>query len=169
MKGLFIGFSVASLMLFAACGGDKPAATQPTTDSVDIVNTVPEWKDADSTIYGRADGFGQGGFTLIAEDGRELELTLTSDRKGTAGYGTIYGERNDTARYAVTTRDNDEALNVMINLSQLEKFVGNYEIYNCHLILNDGENRDWVEIEELTDTLFRAKGKSGKAYVFRNK
>lgn len=167
MKGLFVVCTVATLALFTACGGNNKADRQVADDSLKVVNTVPEWTEADSTIYGHADGFGQGGFTLVADDGSEWELALTSENDKGNEYGIIYGERNDTARYAITTRDNNEALGVMINLSQLNKFVKDYDIYNCHLILKDGENRDWVEIEELNDTVFRAKGKSGKSYVLR--
>lgn len=169
MKKIFWGVGVASMLLCAACGGNGSngdAARQQ--DSVATGDMLPEQTEPDSTIYGRADGFGQGGCTLITKDGRELELTLTDETEA-GRHAAIYGTRNDTASYAVTLRADGEAVDVMINLSQLNRFVTDYEIYNCHLMLKRGDGRDWVEITELSDTLFRAKGKSGEEYTLRNR
>ena len=71
-----------------------------------------------------------------------VNLTLLSHatKSGEGHYGVIYGDREDTARYAVTTRNNDECLGVMINLSQLDKFIkGQYSIYNCRLVFVYGK------------------------------
>lgn len=157
-------------LLCAACGDRKSESkVQGGADSVvtPIVDNVPRWTDKDSTVYGRADGFGQSAFTLITADGRELDVALTSDEEG-AHHGVIYGDREDTARYALTTRDDGENLGVMINLSQLDKFIkGQYEIYNCHLILKINGARDMVDIKELNDHVFVAKGNSGKIYKYK--
>lgn len=160
---------LSALLFLSACSGNKTKSGEA-SDSVDSTmtesySTVPEWEDKDSTIYGRAEGFGQSAFTLVANDGREFDIALTSE-KDDDPYGEIYGDREDTARYAVTTRDNDENLSVMINLSQLEKYTKDYEIYNCHLILNDNGRRDLVTIIELNDSIFSAKGLSGKDYLY---
>lgn len=167
MRKIFWGIGLTAMLLCAACGGrgsdgeDARPQTQEQDSDMIIEQTVP-----DTTIYGRADGFGQSGCTLITDDGRELELALT-DEASQKSYATIYGQRNDTARYAVTLRDDGESVAVMINLSQLNRFVADYEIYNCHLILKDKQARDWVEITEFSDTLFCAKGRSGKEYKLR--
>lgn len=159
------------LLLLAGCNGKQ--AKQEREFGVQygdtaMVNTVPEWEEADSTIYGYSDGFGQSAFTLITESGEEYDLSLTSS-DAQAPYGQIYGDREDSAYYALTTRDNNEAVGVLINLSQLEKFTKNYSIYNGHLILEEGEKRDLVEIKELNDHVFRAEGKSGRIYEFKRK
>lgn len=98
---------IASLALFVACGdGKKGQAEQDTSDSlaVPVKEDLSCWTNKDSTIYGRADGFGQSAFTLLTSDGRELDIALTCDEEGEGHYGVIYGDREDTARYAVTTR-----------------------------------------------------------------
>ncbi len=172
MRKVFSCALLLGVVFFAACNGDKKekSTTEAAKDtlSVEASSTVPDWQERDSTVYGQADGFGQGGLTLVTDDGRELELTLTDESGGREHYGTVYGDRDDTARYAVTTRAGGEAVGVMINLTQLERFTKNYEIYNCHLVLKgEGGLRDLVDILELSDQSFVAKGRSGKVYRFR--
>lgn len=167
----FLCFLAALLpLLLAGCGQGKSSDNNQVTDTIldsgQIVDTAPAWDDSDTTIYGRADGFGMSAFTLIGDDNREYDVSLTAEDGG-SHYGHIYGDRNDTARYAMTTYGAGESLDVLINLSQLEKFTKNYEIHNAHLVLRNGESRDLVDIIELCDTIFRAKGKSGREYVFR--
>ena len=78
MKGILVVCTVATLAFLTACGGNNKAGRQVADDSLKVINTVPEWTEADSTIYGHADGFGQGGFTLVADDGSEWELATTN-------------------------------------------------------------------------------------------
>lgn len=157
-------------LLLAGCGQGKSSDSSQISDTIlnsdQIIDTAPVWEDSDTTIYGRADGFGMSAFTLISDDNREYDVSLTAEEAG-GHYGRIYGDRNDTARYAMTMYEAEQSLDVLINLSQLEKFTKNYEIHNAHLILKNGESRDLVDIIELCDTIFRAKGKSGREYVFR--
>ncbi len=170
MKKVFMFAAVLFSLMLSSCGKGKSSDKHGNTDSIaapaQIIDTAPQKSMPDSTVYGRSEGFGMSAFTLVTEDGREFDIALTSET-GEPRYGKIYGDRSDTARYAMTTRHDNEELDVLINLSQLEKFISNYEIYNCHVIIKDGRNRDWVEIEELNDSIFRAKGKSGKNYEFR--
>lgn len=169
MTRLFALSLLIGVLLLSSCNGnrsqqaDAPTAIDSTT--TEGAGGLPEWDDKDTTIYGRADGFGQSAFTFITGDGRELDIALTSE-DGNDHYGTIYGDREDTARYAVTTRDNNESLGVMINISQLEKFTKDYEIHNGHLVLYDNGHRDLVEIQTLDDHSFVAQGRSGKTYRF---
>lgn len=170
MARFFVCSLLIGVLLMGSCSGrqDKPADAGGAIDSslTDNIGGVPEWDDKDSTIYGRADGFGQSAFTFITKDGRELDIALTAEDENRR-YGVVYGDREDTARYAVTTRDNDENLSVMINLSQLDKFTKAYEIHNCHLVLYDNGQRELVEIQTLDDHTFVAKGRSGKVYSFK--
>lgn len=155
-------------LILAGCGQGRTSGNGQTPDtlqdSVQTVDTAPVWEDSDTTIYGRADGFGMSAFTLITDDNHEYDIAFTDDK---GHHGHIYGTRDDTARYAMTTYKGGETLDVLINLSQLDSFTKNYEIHNAHLVLTEGKNRDLVEITELCDTIFRAKGKSGREYVFR--
>ncbi len=156
------------LMLLAACGGGKSGEQESTiaadTTMIQGADAITGWADADTTIYGRANGFGQSALTLITPSGQELDLRLTADSTEER-YASIYGDREDTARYALTTRDNGDAVSVLINLSQLERFTTNYEIHNCHLVLiGDDGAKEIVEILQLDDHTFRAKGESGKSY-----
>lgn len=170
MKNLY---SVSLLLLSAllwSCGGNVEKKTEEAADtlSAEQAPKVPVVDSPDTTVYGRADGFGQGGFALVADDGRLLELSLTSETDGSIDghYARIYGDRDDTARYAVTIRPDGEAAGTVINLSQLNRFTSHYRIHNGTVIITDGENEDPVEIEQLDDHNFKAKGKSGKTYRF---
>lgn len=162
--------ALVALMALSACNGNK-TKTDANQDGLDStitegVDLLPDMSDRDSTIYGKAEGFGQSAFTLIAEDGTEYDIALTSEDLD-EHYGEVYGDREDTARYAVTTRDCNESLGVMINLSQLEKFTTNYEIYNGQLILITDGVKEAVNIIQLDDNVFKAEGWSGKVYEFK--
>ena len=162
--------AVALLATLSSCGNNK-APDGHKSAGADTVSTespvlLPEQQGEDTTTYGRADGFGQGGFTLIAKNGSELELTLTDTSDGSPDlqYANVYGDRDDTARYAVIVDKTNMAAKLLINLSQLEKFIGNYEIHNGHLILmNDGKPVA-VTIEQLDDHILMCKDKSGNIY-----
>lgn len=163
---------IATAILCACGNGEKKNGQQePQNDSIEAdsaLNTVPDWEERDSTIYGRSDGFGMSSFTLIGKDGKEYDIALTDDESGNH-YGTIYGDKEEGADYAMTTRNDNEALSVLINLSQLNRFHIQYKIYNCHVILISDEGQDLVDIEKLDDQEFIAKGKSGKTYKFKAK
>lgn len=167
MKVLWYGCIALMLM---GCGGSqgKKDSVPSSAAGIDttVINSVPDWSDPDSTIYGYSDGFGQSALTLITKDGKEYDLALTAPDEAEP-YGKIYGDKEDSAQYALTTRDGDEAVGVLINLSQLNKFTTHYSIYNGHLILEEEGNRDWVDILELNDNVFRAVGKSGKQYEYK--
>lgn len=170
VRGIIICLAAAS---FCACGNGEKKGSQQEIPTCSIeadlaLNTVPEWEERDSTIYGHSDGFGMSSFTLIGKDGKEYDIALTDDESGNH-YGTIYGDKEEEADYAMTTRNDNEALSVLINLSQLNRFPIQYKIYNCHVILISDEGQDLVDIEKLDDQEFIAKGKSGKTYKFKAK
>lgn len=161
-----------AVTLVASCGGNKKGEESPQVD-VEAMQTppLPDFADADSTVYGRADGFGGGGFTLIANDGRELELTLTGEGEAddnSPSYAHVYGDREDTARYAVTVK-NGEAVDVLINLSQLERQLGtSYVIHNGLLFVpNDAGEWEQVTILQLDDKVLRAQTAKGDIRSFR--
>lgn len=170
MKKLIFVLSASMILFLTACGGKSDPQTKNTdnTDTTQVEGTTWAEADTDSTIYGRADGFGQSAFTFIADDGKEYDVSLTSD-SSTPQYGEIIGSRQDTARYALTLSEDREALVAMINLSQLDAITHDYEILNAHLALGTDGQREQVSIEELSDTLLRAKGISGKTYTLRRK
>lgn len=159
---------VFSLLWMTSCGGNGKSGKD--SDNTNADTTVTEsaaseilWAENDSTLYGRADGFGQSALTFIANDGKEYDLSLTDyNEKNEAA--RIYGDREDTARYALTLSNDKEAVKVMINLSQLDKFSNRYDIHNCHLALINEGKKDVVEIITLTDSLFEARGESGTFY-----
>lgn len=171
MKNASFIFLLLCSALLCACGGGGEKKSDEAADTVaaEQAPQVPVVDSPDTTVYGRADGFGQGGFALVADDGRLLELSLTSEADGSIDghYARIYGDRDDTARYAVTIAPDGEAAATVINLSQLDRFTSHYRIHNGTVIITDGKNEDPVEIEQLDDHAFRAKGKSGKTYQFR--
>ena len=105
---------------------------------------------ADSTIYGTSDEFGMSTFTLISDQGDTLYVTRTAN-DGTDG--KIYGDLKEGERYAMTTRDGGEAIGVLINLTQLERHIKDYEICNGKLIVQG----DTVVIEELDDKACKFK------------
>lgn len=169
-KCFSLAFVLALICFFSACGGEKKEQVDENDEdslAVQVEENVSCWTSKDSTIYGRADGFGQSAFTLQTTDGRTLDIALTAEDGRS---GLIYGDREDTARYAVTVCDDGESLGMMINLSQVDKFIkGKYTIYNCHLVLNVDNRHDTVTIEQLDDHILVAKGQSGAIYRYEHR
>lgn len=148
MKKFLIYTSMMLLTLSACQKSNKTNNDKAVNDSIATVVTDNQVKD--STIYGKADEFGMSTFTLITTEGDTLYLTRT-DSNGKDG--KIYGSLREDDRYALTTCDNNQAINTLINLTQLEKNVKNYTISNGRLIIN----KDTVEIEKLTDSVIQYK------------
>ena len=139
---------MAALLLSTACRNQN---RQPVSnaDNAEIKGQAAEHM-ADSTIYGTSDEFGMSTFTLISDQGDTLYVTRTAN-DGTDG--EIYGDLKEGERYAMTTRDGGEAIGVLINLTQLERHVKDYEICNGKLIVQG----DTVVIEELDDKACKFK------------
>lgn len=178
-KERFSGIVLAIALCFVvsmvtSCGSNKKGEEQAQADIEAAMTqsgvTPPDFTDADSTIYGRADGFGGGGFTLITNDGRELELALTDDEGNSKSpsYAHVYGDREDTARYAVTTKDG-ESVSVLINISQLERQLGvSYVIHNGQLFVpTDDGSWEQVEIIQLDDKVLRTQNAAGNIRSWR--
>ena len=70
---------------------------------------------------------------MITDDGDTINVCRTAN-DGTDA--KIYGSIKYDNRYAMTTRDNGESLGVLINLTELDKKLKNYEIRNGHLVVN---------------------------------
>ena len=104
-----------SLVLMASCG-KKP---QPADNQADVTPAETEVADQipDSTLYGVGGEFGMSTFTLITEKGDTLNVTRTA-LDGTA----------------MTTRDNGEAIGVLINLTELERKVKKFDVVNGHVV-----------------------------------
>lgn len=160
--------TLASLLLLSclwaiSCSQkEKNAPASADQGATEQLTAAPQ--EEDSTYYGKADDFGMSTFTLVTDERDTLEVSRTVDEKGNEAYGEIYGDLKPDDRYAMTTRDNNEALGVLINLSQLEKFTKDYEVRNGHLVLLQDGKADTVRIVLLTDKAFKAKGRSGKTY-----
>lgn len=134
------------LLTLSACHpSGKPAEQESTNDSTNT--TQAEVQKADSTLYGTADEFGMSTFTLITTQGDTLNLTRI-DSNGSEGH--IYGSLREDERYALVTQDNQTAIKTLINLTQLEKHIKNYSIYNGRLVIGN----DTVQIKKLSDTQF---------------
>ena len=84
-----------------------------------------------STLYGVGGEFGMSTFTLITEKGDTLNVTRTA-LDGTDG--EVYGSLREGDRYAMTTRDNGEAIGVLINLTELERKVKKFDVVNGHVV-----------------------------------
>lgn len=122
------------LLLLSACN-NKKSDTTPTTISTDsLVDTTVADQIADSTIYGTStEDFGMSTFSMVTDKGDTLYLYRTA-QDGTDG--KIYGSMQYGERYALTTRDNGEAIGVLINITELDKKLKDYEICNGKLIVN---------------------------------
>lgn len=118
-----------SLALMASCG-KKP---QPADNRADVTPAAMEVADQipDSTLYGVGGEFGMSTFTLITEKGDTLNVTRTA-LDGTDG--EVYGSLREGDRYAMTTRDNGEAIGVLINLTELEHKVKKFDVVNGHVV-----------------------------------
>jgi len=137
------------LILVSGCQGGHRQS-----DAADGAQAGATFQDtvtvADSTIYGVSDEFGMSTFTLISDKGDTLNVCRTAE-DGTDG--AIYGDLTEGDRYAMTTRDNNEAIGVLINLTQLERHVKNYKITNGQLLI-DGKA---VQIATLSDKELKLK------------
>ena len=134
-KKIFTSLFFATILLFAACGGKK--SPTPTNDVVSQnVDTAAAEQTADSTLYGTStEDFGMSTFSMVTDKGDTLHVCRTAE-DGTDG--EIYGSLDYGQRYAMTTRENGTAIGVLINLTELDKKVKDYEINNGKLIV-DGD------------------------------
>lgn len=148
MKHLWTG-AFAALIILSACQSCKNKTTE-TAQSDETADTMAAEQVADSTIYGKSDEFGMSTFTLISDSGDTLYLTRTSEN---GIDGKIYGDLNENQRYALTTRDDNQAIGVLINITQLERHIKDYQICNGNLIIKG----DTVVIEKLNDKEFKIK------------
>ena len=125
---------LATLLVLSACKGNKNNTPALAADTTSIVDTTAAEQVTDSTIYGKAsEDFGMSTFSMVTDQGDTLHLCRTSE-DGTDG--KIYGSLEYGQRYALTTRDNGEAVGVLINLTELDKKLKNYEIRNGKLIVD---------------------------------
>lgn len=163
MKKNFTGLCTLLLigLLATSCGGKKTSQEETgSTDSLSAGTQLPA--ETDSTIFGTSGNFGMSTFSMVTEKGDTLDVTRTAE-DGTDG--EIYGDLNEGERYAMTTRDNNEALRVLINLTQLETYVKDYKVCNGKLILKDKEgNADTVTIKQLDRTGFKAEGRESYSF-----
>lgn len=142
---------LCALMMLCVAGCGKAGKTGNTTGGDTLAaDTVVAEQAADSTIYGVSDEFGMSTFTLITDGGDTLNVTRTAD-DGTDGQ--IIGDLNEGQRYAMTTRDHNQAIGVLINITELERHLKDYDICNGHIIVNG----DTVQIEELSDRVMKLK------------
>lgn len=140
--------------------GSKSSQSEATEVAQDSLAAATIAKD--STLYGISSEFGMSTFTMITNGGDTLNVTRTAE-DGTDG--NIYGELKEGEEYALTTRDNNEAIVTLINLTQLNKFVKDYTIYNGHLILKDKNGLpDTVKILQLNKKLLTAQGRETYNY-----
>ena len=126
---------LTTLLTFAACSKKKGDAN--TTPSADTTHTEVVADNAnDSTIYGKAtDDFGMSTFSMVTEKGDTIHLCRTAE-DGTDG--KIYGSLTYGNRYALITKDNNTAICVLINLTELDKKLKDYKIQNGQLLV-DGD------------------------------
>ena len=127
---LLAGMLLVGLCL-TSCQQKAPKAETP-DEPLPAASTQPAEQAAGSTIYRTSGEFGMSTFTLIADNGDTLNVTRTA-LDGTDG--KVYGDLVEGQRYAMTTRDNGEAIGVLINLTQLEEKVKDYDICNGHLVI----------------------------------
>lgn len=127
-------FITTLLLLLSACN-NKKANNTPVTTTTEVADTTAAEQMADSTIYGTStEDFGMSTFSMVTDKGDTLHVCRTAE-DGTDG--KIYGSLQYHQRYAMTTRDNGESVGVLINLTELDKKLKNYEIYNGKLIVNN--------------------------------
>lgn len=132
-------FVLLSLLFLGAC---KRSVRQEGGPS-DFQNDSLSAAVGDSTLYGRCGEAGMSTFCLITDRGDTLLLTRT----GADGrYGQIFGDVNEGDRFALTLNAADSSVVRAINLSELNRFTGQYTIYNAQLVLRQGERSDTVNI-----------------------
>ena len=156
MKKFLFVLAVAILgTQFTGCNKKKTETEVEHSDSTAVAITP-----IDSTLYGTSGEFGMSTFTLITDKGDTLYVTRDHEDGSMA---QIYGSTDYDQRYAMTTCDNGESIDVLINLSELEKFLKSYKIVNGALFVND----DSMQIVQLCDdslTLRNCKNNEFKTY-----
>ena len=126
--------AIVMLTLLTACNSKKGESNIPNTTNEAAADTIVAEQVADSTIYGTSgEDFGMSTFCLITDKGDTLQLCRTANDGSDA---QIYGSIEYGGRYAMTTRDNGESLGVLINLTELDKKLKDYEICNGKLVVN---------------------------------
>lgn len=142
---------LCAMMMLSVVGCRKTGQSEATVGGDSLsADTVSAEQVADSTIYGTSDEFGMSTFTLITDQGDTLNVTRTAE-DGTDGQ--IIGDLNEGQRYAMTTRDHNQAIGVLINLTELDRHLKDYELRNGHIIVEG----DTVQIEELSDKVMKRK------------
>ncbi len=160
MKKYFLTITLLAMLVIlpTSCGqgggngeNDENAAADSTeTDDISL---------RDATLYGICDDYAMSSFTFVTNYGDTLFLTKDGE-DGTAAQ--IHGSLDYGNSYAVTTRNGATALNVLINLTELNKFIKKYTILNGNLIVEG----DTVTILELDETHFQGEGRNGKVYSY---
>lgn len=155
-------FAMLVLFFLGSCG-NKAIKTAPIAEKDSVhepsYSVVTEQKD--STLYGVSGECGMSTFCLITNAKDTMYVTRTSED---GKEGMIYGDLNIGDRYCMITRDNNQALVVAINLTQLDKFIKNrYKIFNGHILLtNRSEKVDTMDIAEFdADQKLVLKGSQG--------
>ncbi len=125
---LFVG-----LIFLTACKGRKTNSDNSAQADTLAADTALADSSADSTLYGTStEDFGMSTFSMVTDKGDTLDLCRTSD-DGTEAQ--IYGSVEYNDRYALTTRDNGTAVGVLINLTELDRKLKDYEIVNGKLVV----------------------------------
>ncbi len=156
-KTITLTLMALSAILITACTGEKtkPAADNDST----MVQSAPA-AETDTMIYGTSSEFGMSTFTLVTDAGDTLNLTRDA---ADGSMAHIYGDIDEEQRYAITTRDNGDALGTAINLSQLDKFVPDYKLLNGRIIIKDGDKSDtlnFVQMDNEGVTFVRPNGET---------
>ena len=116
--------SLLLLTVLASCGGKKSQPVRAEQDTTTI---------ADTTLYGTStEDFGMSTFSMVTDKGDTLCVSRTSN-DGT--YAQIYGSVSYGDRYAMITTDGGEAMSLLVNLSELDKKLKDYDIVNGKLIV----------------------------------
>lgn len=139
-KSVFYLYALLLALSLVACNGKKTQCPVGDKDSTAVVDTTAADEVADTTIYGTStEDFGMSTFSMVTDKGDTLNVARTSD-DGT--YAQIYGSIDYGQRYAMITTDNGEAMSLLVNLTELDKRLKNYDIVNGHLIV-DGDTVAW--------------------------
>lgn len=132
MKRLLI-LPLLLIGILASCGGKKSQPDQANTDTTAVVDTTAAETVVDTTIYGTStEDFGMSTFSMVTDKGDTLCVSRTSDD---GKYAQIYGTIDYGQRYAMITTDNGEAMSLLVNLSELDKELKDYDIVNGKLIV----------------------------------
>ena len=132
-KSVFASILFLICISFATCNSKKTQPTVADKDTTVVADTTAEEQVPDSTIYGTStEDFGMSTFSMVTDKGDTLFVCRTSnDGQDAKIYGSVtYGQR-----YAMTTKDNGESLGVLINLTELNKKLKDYEIVNGKLVV----------------------------------